>query len=87
MYTQFRTNVDCAKRFMSSISGLEISPLVGDLVRVYNDSDCEINMVVVGRTWKFTNGSDPILVCELHVPPPWKTVPEFEKILNSFGFR
>jgi hypothetical protein len=86
MITQFHTNIDCMKRFMQSISGLVINPMKGDLVRVYNDSECEINMLVVGRTWTFTNGANPVLICELSIPSGFENIPHFEKAIKSMGF-
>jgi hypothetical protein len=87
MTTTFRTNIDCAKRFMNHISGLPgINPAVGDMVRVYGDTQCEIYMVVKERYWSFTNGASPVLTCYLSVPPPLETIAQFEKRLRGFGF-
>jgi hypothetical protein len=86
MITRFHTNIDCAKRFMRSISGLVILPMVGDIVRVYNDSESEINMAVVERQWTFTNGANPILICELGIPPWFEDIPHFVETIGLMGF-
>ena len=71
---------------MRSISGLVINPMVGDIVRVYSDSKCEINMTVVERRWTFTNGANPILICELHISPGYENIPHFEQAIKAMGF-
>lgn len=81
----FHTNVDCCIKFMNNISGLPndgINPLVGDLIRVYHDSDLEIYMKVVDRTWRMTDGANPQLTCELWLTTGW-TIPLFEEMLRS----
>ena len=85
----FRTNVDCCKRFMANISGLPldaINPLIGDKVRVYHDSEFEIWMTVAERSWFLTNGTSPVLECYLSLGPH-TTIPDFEKMLRQRGFR
>lgn len=82
---RFTTNIDCCKVFMNTISGLPISkinPIIGDRVRVYKDSGLEIYLKVVGRVWKMTNGSNPVLECELHLENGW-TIPQLEKAIRS----
>jgi hypothetical protein len=86
MTTKFHTSVDCVKRFMGAISGLSIAPIVGDLVRVYHDSEIEIQMQVIGRTWEFTNGASPVLICELGIPPYFENIPKFTAFISSHGF-
>jgi hypothetical protein len=87
MITRFHTNIDCAKRFMHNISGLAIAPMVGDLIRVYNDSESEIYMIVTERRWEFTNGANPILICDLHIPSWFKDVSYFASALSAMGFK
>jgi hypothetical protein len=83
MITRFHTNIDCVKHFMGNISGLQIIPMKGDLVRIYNDSEIEINMAVIERQWTFTNSANPILICELGIPPWFEDIPHF---IKSMGF-
>lgn len=81
---QFRTNIDCCKKFMGNISGLPLStinPIVGDRVRVYHDTQIEVWLQVVGRNWRMTNGTNPVLECELHLETGW-TIPMLEKHLK-----
>ncbi|MFY4731230.1 hypothetical protein [Nitrospira sp. BLG_2] len=75
------------KKFMGNISGLPIEPQVGDLVRVYHDSHFEVDLKVVQRRWTFTNGSDPQLTCELHLPPYWESLAHFIKVMGENGIR
>lgn len=84
MRCRFRTNIDCMKRFMNRISGLEISPSVGDLVQVYRDSGLEIELAVVRRTIEGLVYSNPELVCELHLPPHrWENLSQFEAVMRK----
>lgn len=83
MICRFRTNIDCCKRYMSHISGLDIAPNVGDLVVVYRDSSLELSLEVVGRTWELTDSSDMRLTCELHLPPWFKSIPELERYIKN----
>ena len=93
MACTFRTNIDCMKRFMGNISGLPIEPSVGDLVRVYKDSELEVYLQVVERTWTFhnwttTGGSDPKLTCELHLPKHmWESLDHFIKVMGQHNIR
>jgi hypothetical protein len=80
----FKTNIDCMKRFMSNISGLPISPNVGDLIRVYHDTQLEIDLEVVDRRWVFTNGSNPQLFCDLHLPKNrWESLAHFITVMKN----
>jgi hypothetical protein len=88
MHCTFSTNIDCMKRFMGNISGLPIEPSVGDLVRVWKDSELEVYLQVVARTWTFTNGSDPHLTCELHLPKHnWESLAHFIKVMGEHNIR
>lgn len=80
---RFATNIDCMKRFMSHISGLAIDPHEGDLVEVYRDSNLLIELQVVSRRWTFTNGADPQLVCDLHLPNTWHNLPQFIEVMKK----
>lgn len=85
----FRTNIDCCKIFMQQNSGLplsKINPSIGDLIRVYHSSDFEIEMKVIDRRWKLTNGSNPELNIYLAFPNGFDKITEFEKILKNRGF-
>lgn len=82
MRTEFRTNIDCCKKFMNYISGLSIQPMLGDRVRVYSDTVLEVWLKVVERRWTMTNGADPVLTCELHLEEGW-TIPKLEAVLRS----
>ena len=80
----FRTNIDCMKKFMTSISGMAISPEVNDLVRVYRDSNLEICLQVISRKWEFTNGATPVLICDLHLPKDhWTSLKHFTDVMKS----
>lgn len=81
----FTTDIDCCKKFMANISGLSvttINPLVGDRVLVYRDTGLDVYLVVVGRRWTLTNGSKPVLHCELHLLPGCN-ISMIEKVLRS----
>ncbi len=85
MRVEFRTNIDCCRRFMGNISYLplaHINPLVGDRVRVYYDSELEVWLKVVTRNWIMTNGSSPVLICDLHLESGW-TIPMLERALRG----
>lgn len=64
-----------------------INPLVGDLVRVYHDSEFSLYLKVVGRKWEMTNGSSPVLMAELGVPDYFENISHLEKTLTARGFR
>lgn len=88
MHCRFHTNIDCMKKFMNGISGLPIEPNTGDLVRVYSDSQLEVYLQVVGRTWTFTNGATPQLTCELHLPKnQWESLEHFIKVMGEHNIR
>ena len=87
MTTRFRTNIDCAKKFMSDISEQSILPAVGDLITVHKTSEIEINMPVIQRTWIFPEYKNPVLICELGLPPYFKDIRIFEDFLWSKGYR
>lgn len=78
---RFHTNIDCMKKFMGRISGLDIQPLVGDLVQVYRDSELIIELAVVERHWTF----DPAeLNCELYLPNErWESLAHFIKVMRD----
>ncbi len=86
MTTIFRTNINCVKHFMNNISGLNLDPKINDNVEIYRDSDCKIVMTIISRTWTFTNGSQPVLVCQLDVPSNFQSISEFEKYVESLWF-
>lgn len=84
----FRTQIDCCRKYMGQNSGLQLSsinPLVGDSVRVYHDSKFEIWMKVIERSWVLINGSSPVLECYLGLQNGW-TIPDFEQVLKNRGF-
>lgn len=84
----FRTNIDCCKLFMSSISGLtveRINPLVGDRIQVYRDSEFIVDMKVVDRYWTMTNGSELQLEVWLGLTGGW-TIPGFAAMMRGRGF-
>lgn len=86
---QFRTNLDCCKKFMNNISGLPLSlinPLVGDRILVYHDSSFDLYMNVVERTWHMENGSVKNLVCELHMSGGFESISQLQKTLSEHGF-
>lgn len=81
---------------MSSNSGLALSafnPQIGDWIRVYHDSNFEIEMKVAerrwrltnGRQWKLTNRSNPELHCWLTSPNGMDLI-NFEDVLKQHGF-
>lgn len=83
---RFMTNIDCMKKFMPNISGLPINPAVGDLVRVYKDSELEVYLRVESRSWTFVNGAEPELTCDLHLAPGW-TLPQFIETMYKHNIR
>lgn len=86
---RFETNIDCCKRFMKGNSNLalkSINPQVGDTVRVYHDSEFELWMPVVSRRWYLTNGSTPVLICELGCPSYFKNLFDFIEMMKNRGF-
>ena len=84
MNTQFHTNIDCMKKFMSHISGLSIVPNVGDIVEVYKDSRLSVELQVEQRRWTFINGAQPTLHCELHLPKHrWDSLAHFIKVMKD----
>lgn len=89
MSVQFITNVDMCKRFMGQISGLpldRINPAVGDLVRVYHDTEFTLYMPVIERRWIMDNGTNPRLWCYLGCPLGL-TIPGIEEVLRNRGFK
>ena len=80
---QFHTNIDCMKRFMSNISGLQIRPMANDTVEVYRDSELSVVLRVCSCRWTFTNGATPILHCDLHLTLDWENIIEFIKAMRS----
>lgn len=89
-HVQFTTNLDACKRMMGNVSGLPLSsinPQVNDLVRVYHDAEFDLYLKVVSRKWEMTNGGNPVLVCELHLPDYFETISALEGCLLSRGFR
>jgi hypothetical protein len=44
-------------------------------------------MPVIERTWTFTNGASPILICELGLPPCFKDIRDFEDFVRSKRMR
>lgn len=89
MSVEFTTKIDVCKRFMYSISGQsleKINPLVGDLVRVYHDTDFQLFMPVTERKWVITNGETTRLYCYLDLPRGY-SIPEFTRMMNGRGFR
>jgi len=91
----FHTKVNHCARFMRQNSGLpieSINPLVGDLVRIYHDSAIAIHMKVLIRSWELTNGSMPVLLCELVDPVVYDVASELpllreeaEKVFKSLA--
>jgi len=83
---KFHTNIDCCKPFMCNISGIhDFNPLVGDYVRVYHNSNFEVEMKVAERHWKFIDGASPELHCWLNAPNAM-SIPDFIISLRNRGF-
>ena len=78
MRVRCRTNIDCCKPFMDRVSSNFVSgdsPIIGDDIVVYRDSNKIVELRVVNRTW-YENE----LEIELHLKPIWHgRFTEFEK--------
>jgi hypothetical protein len=82
------TNIDCCKQFMRTSSGLSterFNPQIGDWIRVYHHTGFEIEMQVIERRWKLTNGSSPELHCWLGKPNGLE-LSMFYDVLKQEGF-
>jgi len=83
MLIEFRTNIDCCKRFMLQLNAntndSEIQPVVGDRVRVAVKP--EIWLKVTSRSLVFEENMH-LLICDLHLEE-WETIPGLERRLRS----
>lgn len=75
MIINYRTNVDCARKFMLSVNQnlADSDPHVGDTVDIYSDTNKVVEMKVVGRKWKYSSlHRQSLLEVELHLTPFWQ---------------
>ena len=91
----FRTNVDCAKPFVSRLNErgelAEANPLIGDRVTILQENDRVAEMEVVGRTWRTSTPNSrqfihTELLVELHLTSTWSKL-GYDKFENHLKGR
>ncbi len=84
---QYRTNIDCCKRFMADCNEwlYAANPMLGDSVQVHSSPGFEVEMKVVERHWR-RHSAGPLVLEVWLASPNGFNIPEFEAILRNRGF-